>query len=398
MDISPNLELIIANVTIILIMQKHILFILPYLNQGGTEKQALSLIEGLRDRYKISLLAPDGKGAPQFRALPILQREYTKWEINFFKGLPELISGIKEIQKEQAIDLIHIHGAHELMLAVRWIVRKVPIVFTVHGYHGSGTKFSYQTSCWFSNWCADRVISVCEAEYNLLLELGLDKNKLHLIYNGVKEPILDLDKSLELCQKFHLDPSHQIILGTAARLDEAKGLTYLIQAFAILNSSQSSREQGAQDRNQDLRLVIAGNGDLESSLKQEAQDLGIGDRVIFTGYLNDLPNLMQLFDIFVLPSLQEACSLACAEAMSQGKPVVGTCVGGIAEQVSDCETGFIVNPRDPEQLAAKLRELISDRHLRDRFAKKGYERYRQLFSNEIMLEKTAELYDLYLSK
>ncbi|PZV14179.1 MAG: glycosyltransferase family 1 protein [Pseudanabaena sp.] len=365
-------------------MKKHILFILPYLNQGGTEKQALSLIKGLSDHYKISLLAPDGKGAPQFRALPILQSEYTKWEINFFKGFPELIAKIKEIKKEQVIDLMHVHGAHELMLAVNLALRKVPILFTVHGYHGASAKFSYQMSCWFSNWFADRVICVCEAEYNLLRELGLNEKKLHLIYNGVKEPILNADKSLELTKKFHLDPYNQIILGTAARLEEAKGLTYLLQAFAKL-------------KGENLRLVIAGNGELESSLKQEAQDLGISDRVIFTGYLNDLPNLMQLFDIFVLPSLQEACSLACAEAMSQGKPVVGTCVGGIEEQVSDLQTGFIVMPRDPDSLAAKLGELIADQNLRDRFAKNGYSRYRELFSNEIMLEKTAQLYDLTIA-
>ncbi|MCL1494374.1 MAG: glycosyltransferase family 4 protein [Pseudanabaena sp. Salubria-1] len=361
-------------------MKKHILFILPYLNQGGTEKQALSLIEGLRDRYKISLLAPDGKGAPEFRALPISQREYTKWEINVFKGFPELIARIKEIQREQAIDLVHVHGAHELMLAVYLVLKKVPILYTVHGFHGLGAKFSYQMSCWFSNWFADRVICVCEAEYNLLRELGISEEKLHLIYNGVKEPILDSDKSLELTKKFQLDPANQIILGTAARLDEAKGLTYLLQAFAKL--------QG-----ENLRLVIAGNGDLEASLKQEAQDLGIGDRVIFTGYLDGLPNLMQLFDIFVLPSLQEPFGLVCAEAMSQSKPVVVTCVGGLAEQVSDRQTGFIVMPRDPDSLAARLAELIADQELRDRFAKDGYSRYRQLFSSEIMLEKTAKLYD-----
>jgi glycosyltransferase involved in cell wall biosynthesis len=361
-------------------VKKHILFILPYLNQGGTEKQALSLIEGLRDRYKISLLAPDGKGAPEFRALPISQREYTKWEINVFKGFPELIARIKEIQREQAIDLVHVHGAHELMLPVYLVLKKVPILYTVHGFHGLGAKFSYQMSCWFSNWFADRVICVCEAEYNLLRELGISEEKLHLIYNGVKEPILDSDKSLELTKKFQLDPANQIILGTAARLDEAKGLTYLLQAFAKL--------QG-----ENLRLVIAGNGDLEASLKQEAQDLGIGDRVIFTGYLDGLPNLMQLFDIFVLPSLQEPFGLVCAEAMSQSKPVVVTCVGGLAEQVSDRQTGFIVMPRDPDSLAAKLAELIADQDLRDRFAKDGYSRYRQLFSSEIMLEKTAKLYD-----
>lgn len=387
---------------------KHILFILPYLNQGGTEKQALSLMEGLRDRYKISLLAPDGNGAEPFRALPISQRAFTQWDHNFFKGLPELITGIKELQQEQAIDLVHIHGAHELMLPVRLVLGRVPIIFTVHGYHEPNMQLSYQSSCWFSNWFADRVISVCESEYNLLREFGLNQKKLHLIYNGVKEPILDLAKSANLARKFNLDPSTQLILGTAARLEEAKGLTYLLQAFAklthqlslpipaLVGQSPRSDYKSLVASQPDLRLVIAGNGDLEASLKQEAQDLGISDRVIFTGYLNDLPNLLQLFDIFVLPSLQEACSLACAEAMSQSKPVVGTCVGGIAEQVSDRQTGFIVMPRDPDHLAAKLTELIADQNLRDRFAQNAYSRYRQMFSSEIMLDKTVELYELYL--
>jgi len=386
---------------------KHILFILPYLNQGGTEKQALSLIEGLRDRYKISLLAPDGNGAAAFRSLPIAQRAFTQWDHNFFKGLPELIAGIREIQKEQAIDLVHIHGAHELMLPVRLVLGRVPIIFTVHGYHEPNMQLSYQSSCWFSNWFADRVISVCESEYNLLREFGLNEKKLHLIYNGVKEPILDLAKSASLARQYQLDPSTQLILGTAARLEEAKGLTYLLQAFAkltrlsvptpaLVGQGTGSGYQSFAARQTNLRLVIAGNGDLEASLKQEAQDLGISDRVIFTGYLNDLPNLMQLFDIFVLPSLQEACSLACAEAMSQSKPVVGTCVGGIAEQVSDRQTGFIVMPRDPDHLAAKLTELIADQNLRDRFAQNAYSRYQQMFSSEIMLNKTAELYEMYL--
>ncbi len=374
-------------------MKKHILFILPYLNQGGTEKQALSLIEGLSDRYKISLLAPDGKGAPQFRRLSISQREFTRLEFNFFKGLPELIKGIKAINQEQAIDLIHVHAAHELMIPVKLVLKKVPIIFTVHGYHGDSAKISYQLSCWFSNLLANQVISICEAEYLTLKELGLNTQKLNLIYNGVKEPSLDAQKSAEFAQKFNLDRSKQIILGTAARLNEAKGLTYLLKAFAvlILNPSPSIREE------QELRLVIAGNGDLETALKQEAQDLGISDRVIFTGYIDDLPNLMQLFDIFTLPSLQEPFGLVCAEAMSQKKPVVVTNVGGLTEQVRDRETGFIVPPRDPEQLAVKLRELIETVEMRDRFAKSGYERYSQLFSSETMLNKTAALYEQTLT-
>ncbi|MDX2255960.1 MAG: glycosyltransferase family 4 protein [Pseudanabaenaceae cyanobacterium bins.39] len=373
---------------------KHILVVMPYLEQGGTEKQALSLINGLGDRYKISLLAPDGKGADQFRSLPITQREFIRLDFNLGQGLRKFFQGIKEIHAEQAIDLVHVHGAHELILLVKLALPKVPIIFTVHGYHGDSARISYQLSCWFSNWCADRVISVCEAEYKLLREVGLNPQKLHLVYNGVKEASLDVHKSQEFAQRFHLDPERHLIIGTAARLNEAKGLTYLLKAFAALTPSPSPSGRGEQE----LRLVIAGTGELETSLKQEAQDLGIRDRVIFAGYVNDLPNLMQLFDIFALPSLQEACSLACAEAMSQGKPVVGTCVGGIAEQVSDRQTGFIVMPRDPDALAAKLQVLIDDPALRDRFAQDGYARYQELFALEIMLDKTAQIYELALSK
>ena len=385
---------------------KHILFVMPYLNQGGTEKQAFSLITGLSDRYKISLVAPDGKGAPPFRALPISQRRFTKWDRNFFQGLPELIAGIRSIQKEQVIDIVHVHGAHELMLAVRLVLPKTPLVFTVHGYHGDNARFMYQMSCWFSNLCADRVIAVCQAECDLLQELGLKPSKMRLIYNGVQQPNLSYTKSQALAQKYQLDRQNHLILGTAARLDQAKGLTYLIQAFAKLVNIHAPTSQpvstGAnkstailpkEAKASNLRLVIAGNGDLEASLKQEAADLGVGDRIIFTGYLDDLPNLMELFDIFVLPSLQEPFGLVCAEAMAQSKPVVVTNVGGLAEQVRDCQTGFIVMPRDADALTERLNQLIDDQNLRDRFAQSGYERYRHLFASEIMLKKMAELYD-----
>jgi L-malate glycosyltransferase len=302
---------------------KHLVYILPYLELGGTERQALSLVTEFQQRYEISLLAPTGKGLAPFLERKLTYYEFTSWDRNFFRGLKELIAWIKTAQKHQPIDLIHIHGAHELMIPIRLLFPKVPIVFTVHGYHGASSEISYRLACLFANPLATQVISVCQTESDILLKFGLNSAKLQMIYNGVPTPILDPAKVADLASQFELDPQTQTIVGTAARLSEAKGLTYLLQAFARV----------ARDRS-DLRLVIAGVGELEQQLKQQAGDLGIADRTIFAGYINDLPELMSLFNFFVLPSLQEACSLACAEAMAQQKAAIGTTIGGIVEQIA----------------------------------------------------------------
>jgi glycosyltransferase involved in cell wall biosynthesis len=369
-----------------MVNNKHLVYILPYLNLGGTEKQALSLVTEFQHRHQITVLAPAGKGLPPFLDRQLTYHEFTAWERNFFKGLRELITGLKAAHQRQPIDLIHVHGAHELMIPVRLLFPKVPIVFTVHGYHGASADVSYRLSCLFANLWATRVIAVCQAEYDLLVKFGMNPVKLQLIYNGVPTPTIDPLQVASLAERFQLDPHTQTIVGTIARLAEAKGLTYLLQAFARV----------AKDRS-DLRLVIAGVGDLEQQLKQEAEDLGIADRTIFTGYVNNIAQLMDLFDFFVLPSLQEACSLACAEAMSQQKAVIGTRIGGTVEQVTDSETGFIVAAKDVDALTEKLQILLDRPELVAEFARNGRKRYEEYFALDRMLKTTEELYDRLLS-
>ncbi|WP_310423235.1 glycosyltransferase family 4 protein [Chamaesiphon sp. VAR_48_metabat_135_sub] len=360
---------------------KHLVYILPYLEQGGTEKQALSLIEEFQDRYEISLFAPTGKTLPMFLEKQLNYCEFTSWDRNFFSGLRELITGIKAAHKRQSIDLIHVHGAHELMIPLRLLFPNLPIVFTVHGYHEASAEISYRLACLFANLWATRVICVCQTEYDILVKFGMNRAKLEMIYNGVATPTIDRSIVASLATRFNLDPTTQTIIGTAARLSEAKGLTYLLQAFARV----------AQDK-ANLRLVIAGVGELEQQLKQQSQDLDIADRTIFAGYMDNLPELMSLFNFFVLPSLQEACSLACAEAMAQQKAVIGTSIGGIVEQVADDETGFIVPPQDVDSLGDKIQYLLDRPELVDEFAQNGRKRYEEYFALDCMLSKTEDLY------
>jgi L-malate glycosyltransferase len=366
---------------------KHILYVLPYLNLGGTENQALSLIKYFKNNYHISLLAPEGNGANPFKLENINYHSFLNLEKNIWQGLQEFRAGIRKIHKNCPINLIHVHAGHELMLLVKlFLPKNIPVVFTAHGYHGEGTMISYRLSALFSNWVANQVIAVSQSEAQILRDVGLNSAKLNLIYNGVPQPQINLEKSQEYAHKFQIDPDAHTIIGTAARLNPAKGLTYLIQSFAKLAKQHSN-----------LVLIIAGTGELEQQLKQQTQDLNISDQVIFAGYVNDLPNLLELFDIFVLPSIQEACSLACAEAMTQKKAIIGTNVGGIPEQVLDNETGFIIPPQDVNSLTEKLRILIENPELRAKFAQAGYLRYQENFNLEKMLEKTAQVYKSALS-
>jgi L-malate glycosyltransferase len=364
---------------------KHILYILPYMNLGGTEKQAFSLMNNLRQRYHISLLAPDGLGAKPFREAGFAYYEFSRLEQNLLGGLWQFRQSLLAIQGQRSIDVIHVHGAHELILLVKLFLPSIPVIFTVHGYHGRQSAVSYRLAAVFSNWFANQVIAVSQSELELLGEHHLKVNKTTLIYNGVAETQPDMIRIAQLTEQFALNSAQQITIGTAARLSEAKGLRYLILAVAQLI-----------DRHPEIKLIIAGEGELENELRQLVLELGLAKHVVFAGYVTDLQSLLYLMQIFILPSLQEPFGLVCAEAMSLGKPIVGTNVGGIPEQVVHGLTGFIVPPGDPAALANSIDRLLIDPHLLAAYGQKGYERYQEKFALAGMLRDTVDIYEKVL--
>jgi L-malate glycosyltransferase len=362
---------------------KHILYVLPYMELGGTEKHAFSLMSNLRQHYHVSLLAPDGLGASPFRQAGFAYQEFSRLEQNLAGGMWRLRRSLLTLHRQCPIDLIHIHGAHELTWLVKMFLPEVPVVFTVHGYHGAQSGLSYRLAAIFGNLFADQVIVVSRSELKIMGEYKLQASKTTLIYNGVAEPILDENRLAQLAEQFALGSNNnQIVIGTVARLTIAKGLEYLILAMAKL-----------VDRYPHLKLIIAGDGELKDSLQQLVQDLGISNHVMLVGYIQDVQNLIYSFDIFVLPALQEPFGLVCAEAMSMGKPIIGTAVGGIPEQVIDGETGFIVLPKDVPALVESIDRLISDPAMLEDFGRQAYARYQEKFALATMLSDTAAVYE-----
>ncbi len=145
---------------------------------------------------------------------------------------------------------------------------------------------------------------------------------------------------------------HRKTILYVGKLSEKKGVTYLLQAFDLLN-------RGTED----AQLIIVGGGFLEKTLKEEAHRLGLDNKVVFAGYQTkeNIRAYYQACDVVVIPSIidargeTEGLPVVLLEALASGKPVVGTRVGGMPDLIREGENGFLVDPADPKGLAEKLK-------------------------------------------
>ncbi|HEX7591676.1 MAG TPA: glycosyltransferase family 4 protein [Candidatus Limnocylindrales bacterium] len=166
------------------------------------------------------------------------------------------------------------------------------------------------------------------------------------------------------------------------RLDAKYGPDVLIEALGLLPSDQP------------FELFMAGDGGLRPALEARAAELGIASRVRFLGVLPhaEIAPLLADLDIFAMPSRREEWGVAAAEASASGVPVVATRVGGIPEVVADGETGLLVPPENPEQLAAALARLIADSDLRARLGAAGRRKIEAEFRWEDCVERMERVY------
>ena len=143
--------------------------------------------------------------------------------------------------------------------------------------------------------------------------------------------------------------------------------------------------------------MIVGEGPLESELKEQAMQLGIRGKVIFTGLRHDIPDLLHIADVSVLSSFIEGFSNIILESMAAGKPVVATDVGGNIEAVIDEETGFIVPPANSDKLANAVMKILDNKQLRIDMGRKAREHVER-FSIQEMACQTDALYTACLAK
>jgi glycosyltransferase involved in cell wall biosynthesis len=171
-----------------------------------------------------------------------------------------------------------------------------------------------------------------------------------------------------------------LVVGFIGWLLPIKGPRHLLKAM-----------ENVWHEHEDAVLVYIGKGELEVDLRAEAMKISANGRINFLGWRSDIHEIMPVFDIFVLPSLNEGMGRVLVEAMAAGKPIVASNVGGIPDLVKHNHNGLLVPPGDEKALAAAIMQLINDPGKAKLLGQRGRALCHK-FSVESMIEKIDDLY------
>jgi len=171
------------------------------------------------------------------------------------------------------------------------------------------------------------------------------------------------------------------IVGACVRLTEQKGLSYLLEAV-----------QRIKPHFPDISVVVAGEGPLEQRLINQCRDSGIDKNVFFLGPRLDIPEILKLLDIYVLPSVWEGLPMILLEAMAAECPIIASRVGGVPGIIENGLNGSLVEPKNPEALATEITGVLKDRRLRDKYASEGLRVFREKYTVAAMTRQYERLY------
>ncbi|MGH9407805.1 MAG: glycosyltransferase, partial [Terriglobia bacterium] len=347
---------------------------------GGTERQFVLLVNGLRKRgFKVTLgcllkTGPFLAEVGEVREFPLGGSLYA---MRSWKSRWELIRFLRA----HRVDLAHSFDLYaNLVLIPAARLARVPVVLGSHRQLGDCFRPSQIRLQRLVLGLANRVVCNSHAAADTLPRRWAGR-KVRIIHNGIADgafagaaPALPRDPRI-------------IRIGMIARMnDPVKNYPVFLRAAARLAPKYPQ-----------LEFVLAGDGPLRSELEQLALKLGISGRTRFLGERNDVPQVLASMDISVLPSRSESLSNAIMESMAAGVPVVATRVGGNAELVNDGETGFLVPVNDDERLSGALERLVADPTLRSVFAKRAKELASARFSADAMASQYETLYSSLLA-
>jgi len=294
---------------------------------------------------------------------------------------------IREVRNFKA-DIIHSHlpGAN-LYSCLAGALTRTPVITTYHGElflpgdinKYSGLKYMLLRSL------ASRIVLVADyLRHDFVNIARFPEEKLSVIYNGIS--IGEHDQSFDSTSKrasLEIKPDEPVV-GIVANLRPPKGYEYFIESCWLV-----TRELPG------VKFLVVGQG--EGKIRQKLEELisqyQLQDNVRLLGFRSDVPELLRIFDIFVLSSISEGLPLSAVEAMAACKPVVATKVGGLPELVKNGESGFLVPPKDASSLAEKILLVLNDSQLRATMGQKGRQIVASTFSVENMVNNYQQLYE-----
>ena len=376
----------------------NILLLNTQMEPAGAQKALLELARGLQSRgHSVTIATMYDKA----NYIPVFQERYGLDIINLQMKQPgernplakalRLVRGIwrlYRLMRQHKIQIVQTfsHYSNILGPVIAWLAR-VPVRLSSQRMSLKGSPgWLLQLDRRVANSSLIcKMVSVSQGTRRFSIqEQGIKAEKIITIHNGIDldrfSPAVSPDILNGLRQELGLTDIHPIII-TVARLHPQKGHRFLVEIIPqILNVAPQAQ------------FLFVGEGGLQSELQTLVSQAGLDDTVHFLGVRQDIPKLLALSDLFVLPSLWEGLPNSVLEAMAVGVPVVATNVDGCPEVILDGETGILVPPSDPGALAKAICRLLQNEALRASMTGAARARVASVFSQDANISAYVDLY------
>lgn len=389
-----------------------VVHVITRLDKGGSAENTVLTLAGL-DRARYELILVKGPSTESHMSDP--EAAAVEKSLNNLRSLhvrlitiPTLVRRAAPLKDSLALaalirlfrkerpQIVHTHTSKAGILG-RWAARLSGcphIVHTPHGhifwgYFDRFTTFIFILLERLTARFTDCIITLTDQEKKDHRLMGIaPEEAFRTIHSGVDLNVFsktfvnpdDMKRELGI-------PEEAFVIGTIGRLTPVKGQRYLVEAAREIIAAYPNTE-----------FVILGHGELLSELRERASALGIEKNILFPGWRPDAADVLTVFDIFVLPSLNEGMGKAIVEAMASGKPIVASRIGGIPDLIRDGQNGILVPPADAGALARAVIRLRKDGQMRARIARAG-KRDAADFGTAKMIEKIDLLYrDLVMGR
>lgn len=349
---------------------------------GGQEIRILTEAQGMIARgHRITLLAlPNAQIFPAAKARGI-HVEAMPFERKSIRGT----LAMRRWLKRNTCDVINTHSSTDswlVALAQIGLKQRVPVVRT---RHVSVKVSNHWTTRWLYGKASDKVVTTGERlRVDLMTGLSLVPGHVVSIPTGI-----DLQRYSRAATRPRATmrselgiPQDALVIGIAATLRSWKGHDYLLDAFAQLSGEFPS-----------AHLLIVGDGPRREHLRERIAASGLAERIHLVGHREDVPDLLGAMDVFTLPSYaNEGVPQAIMQAMAMELPVVSTTVGAIDEAVENGVTGYLIEPKNVEQLKTQLARLLTDIELRSKMGMAARKRAESHFSLDGMLDAMENVF------
>lgn len=377
-------------------VKKRILQFIPSFHQGGSESQAVALTRMLKDDGTYDVCAAtlnkegslraefDKIGLPDIPEFPLI----SFYNANFVTQARRCARYLRE----NKIDLVHTHDFYTNvfgMAAATLAGTRIRIASKRETHRVRSKAQDFIEKIAFGR--ADAVVVNSNAVRDYLKKQGIPAQKIEIIYNGI---------DLERFAAPHHDKTASRQRFGLPEGDDIKFITMVANLrHTVKNLPMLLRvAKRVIETHPDTHFVIAGEGELESELKQTANDLGVAKNVHFIGRCTDVPALLSLSTACVLTSTAEGFSNSILEYMAAALPVVATNVGGASEAIIEAETGHLVAPDDDGEMSRKLVKFLDDEEKAKGIGRQGRHCVETRFSAATQFVNTKNLYENMLNK